>query len=170
MAQSKTIMQRFWEKVDKTPGHGPNGECWLWTGCVSANYGMFHLVGADSKQCVIGSHRFSYAYHVGGIPVGLDVLHSCDIPSCVNPAHLRVGTHKENIIECFSKWRHPIKRGEDVPYSKLTEEQVFQIRREWKMGMTTGALSAKYGMSRRALWAAAVGKTWRHLPFPPFTS
>lgn len=82
-----SIAGRFLAKVV------PSGSCWLWT--ASANfrgYGWFRVDGKTVK-----SHRMSWAIHHGPIPRGLYVLHSCDTPACVNPAHLRLGTHQDNM-------------------------------------------------------------------------
>lgn len=96
-------MERFWTKVDKTPGFGPRGDCWLWTaGVGSTGYGQFGLGGRMVK-----SHRVAYELEVGPIPTGMYVLHSCDEKRCVNPAHLRIGTQQENIHDMDSRGRRP---------------------------------------------------------------
>lgn len=69
------------------------GSCWLWTrGTTGAGYGRFTIGSVDFY-----AHRASYEAHVGPIPEGMFVLHSCDTPACVNPAHLRVGSARENV-------------------------------------------------------------------------
>lgn len=94
---AKTTEERFWEKVDKT------GECWPWTACIERNgYGSFH-VGGRRKW----AHRVSYELNVGPIPSGEYVLHSCDNRRCVNPAHLRVGTHADNMRDMVDRGRAP---------------------------------------------------------------
>lgn len=98
MDDIEEIEIRFWEKVDC---RGPD-ECWPWLGCVDRDgYGRLRLNGRP-----IGAHRISYALARGGaMPKGLSVLHSCDTPACVNPAHLRAGTQKENMAERDAKGR-----------------------------------------------------------------
>lgn len=94
------VEQRFWEKVDR---RGPN-DCWLWTGCKHGHgYGSFNnRVGPKA------AHRFSYQLHNGPIPDGMCVLHNCpdgDNPTCVNPAHLWLGTQADNIADMQKKGR-----------------------------------------------------------------
>lgn len=78
-------------------------DCWHF--CGSRNqFGYGRLTVGGRMQVV---HRLSYELFKGPIPDGLFVLHSCDNPSCINPDHLRVGTKRENSLECFRKGRHP---------------------------------------------------------------
>jgi hypothetical protein len=90
------IETRFWSKVRKAG----NDECWFWTGRIDRyGYGKFRL---KSKEH--GSHRISL--QLSGIDVeGFFVLHQCDNPLCVNPNHLKAGTHKENMAEMKAKGR-----------------------------------------------------------------
>ncbi len=82
---------RFWPKVDKAPGHGPYGTCWLWIGA-SDEYGSFR-VGTRN----LGAHRVAYELLVEPIGDGLHVDHLCMNKLCVNPAHLEPVTHAENV-------------------------------------------------------------------------
>lgn len=90
---------RFWRNVDRRSG----SECWPWTGSIgSGGYGAFSIRG---KQ--LTASRRAYELTFGAIPEGLFVLHSCDNRPCCNPAHLRVGTHTDNMRDMVSRdrWR-----------------------------------------------------------------
>ena len=83
----------------------PNG-CWIWKGAPSAKMGYGQAsFGPRGARTVIYAHRLSWLVNYGPIPAGLDVLHKCDRPLCVNPSHLFLGTHGDNIRDCVSKGR-----------------------------------------------------------------
>lgn len=87
----------FWRKVDK------GGSCWNWTGGTNGKYGCFGIVDR-----VVYAHRHSYELANGPIPGGLFVCHNCpdgDNPFCVNPAHLFLGTHQQNMDDMIAKGR-----------------------------------------------------------------
>ena len=100
-------LTRFMQKVDATGG--PDA-CHLWTGQMwgsKRKYGAFYFEGRT-----VGAHRWAYENHTGEkIPEGMEILHQCDNPPCVNPRHLRVGTHLENMREVRERGNGPKPRG-----------------------------------------------------------
>lgn len=137
---------------------GKSDECWLWQGARSGEYGGGWYNGKKE-----GAHRVSYMLFVGEIPEGLDVLHSCDTPLCVNPKHLSAGTHQKNIQESFDKGRRKILRGEQIGVSKLTADKVIQIWKLRNSGLTRRQIAEQFGVSSVTVTHIASGKTWRHV-------
>ena len=91
-----TMEEKFWRKVDKTP------TCWLWTSLLQhRGYGIFFVSGFGYIQ----AHRYSWEMASGPIPEGLFVCHTCDVPKCVRPGHLFLGTPKDNMDDMWKKGR-----------------------------------------------------------------
>jgi HNH endonuclease len=99
-----TVVQRFWSCVDKTD------TCWLWTGTTRDTFGYGAL---SVNSAFIMAHRLSYELHVGPIPNGLFVLHRCDVPPCVRPDHLFLGTQLDNIRDMIQKNRQHYAQGDN---------------------------------------------------------
>jgi hypothetical protein len=90
--------ERFWAKVDRT------GDCWVWlAGKGRGGYGRLSRAGLSPQYRLAHRHSWELAY--GPIPDGLHVCHRCDNPPCVNPAHLFLGTDKDNLDDMRSKGR-----------------------------------------------------------------
>lgn len=153
----KPVLDRFEEKFIPEPNSG----CWLWIGAADARgYGNFWHCGQLQK-----AHRVSWEIATGGAAGGLMVLHRCDVPCCVNPGHLFLGTALDNMQDMYGKGRSRHVRGERVARAKLTASAVAEIK-----GCRLGDLSerrrlaAKYGVSEGAIEDIRDGKTWRHIP------
>jgi hypothetical protein len=137
---------RFWACVDK---NGPLiseilGHCWFWTGC--RNRRGYGSLWVDGKNIL--AHRFSYLLNRGSIPDTMSVLHKCDHPPCVNPAHLWLGTHQDNMRDMRSKGRYPQQLNNRK--SKLLDTQVMDILRTCIPGdpeYGQRALARKYGVN-----------------------
>lgn len=139
-----------------------NGGCWLWPGCeVAVGYRAMQFEGKQRP-----AHRVSWIAHNGPIPDGLYVCHKCDVRACVNPDHLFLGTHSDNMRDMFAKGRGR---------QKLTPAQVSEIRaaydptpsRRGRINPNSKAQIAKrYGVSRFAVADIIKGKRWGHLLNP----
>lgn len=163
-------MLRFWSKASK--GDKPDA-CWIWTAGKDAHgYGLFSVwrEGRGSKN--ERAHRYVYSVLIGPIPEGLAILHSCDNPACVNVAHLRPGTLKENSEDMIARrrhfaWTHPetMSRGEGSPLAKMTDAKVVEMR---KMRRDTHAsykdLGKMFGVSNAAAMLICRGESWAHVP------
>ena len=153
----RPIEDRFWAKVDR---RGPD-ECWLWTAStITGGYGQIGRGRAGAGNEL--AHRLSYAINVGPIPEGLVVMHSCDNKLCVNPAHLSVGTQKENVADMDAKGRgrRVGLRGTDSPSSKLTWTKVRRIRNAYERGALQVDLAEKFGVGQPCISSIVRGATW----------
>ena len=121
--------------------------CMLWIGSKrDRGYGMFEYL----PQKNIRAHRFSYELHYGDFPKELFVCHKCDNPSCVAPEHLFLGTHQENMNDMSRKKRGNI--GERHGLSKLTNDQVIEIKIKIKNGDKNVKLAKEYKVSRMTIY------------------
>lgn len=113
--------ERFWKNVDVRN----NNECWNWNALRNPEgYGRFGLQYKNWR-----AHRLSWMLaNNKEIPEGMCILHKCDNPSCVNPAHLWLGTDNDNVQDAYNKGRKN-DRGENSARSKLTREQVVIIKK-----------------------------------------
>lgn len=152
-----TLEGRFWKKVNK---RGPR-ECWEWTACRNRKgYGLINILGSSQL-----AHRVSFSLLVGEIPGSRLVCHTCDNPSCVNPCHLFLGTHKSNMDDKMAKGRHKCPRGSRHSSAKLTESKVLHIRREYSGGgVSMASLAKKFQVSAAAVEFIIQRRTWRHVP------
>ena len=146
---------RFWHKVSL----GSETECWLWLGTKPAfGHGQFVSGGR-----VVYAHRHSWELRHGAVPVGKCVLHKCDVPACVNPSHLFLGTREDNMADMWAKRRgsNPPRRiGSSHHASKLTEDDVRAIRSSTKTKMQ---LAEHYGVARRTISHIINRNIWTHV-------
>lgn len=149
---SQSGIERWVDKVLVKDG------CWEWTGSRSRGYGQMKLNGRIQR-----AHRAAYAFFVGEIPASLFVLHHCDNPSCVKPSHLFLGTQADNMQDAVRKGRRAVNAGENNPASKLTWEDVREIRAV-RGRMTHREIAGAHGVSPAAVSAILSGRKWRVAP------
>lgn len=140
--------EKFWKKVTKTDG------CWIISGCPSRFGYKIHSRNA--------AHRWAYYLTFGVIPDGMYVLHKCDNPPCVNPDHLFLGTFQDNMDDMKKKGRKAILCGEFQPGSKLTWDQVCEIRRLRASGVRSIEIGAMFGVHPNIVWRIHARRLWKH--------
>jgi hypothetical protein len=132
--------------------------CVEWTGAKAHGYGKITV-----KNKSYSTHRLAYLMAKGSIPKGLFVCHSCDNRACVNPEHLWLGTHTDNMRDAISKGRK-LYKGEDNPDSRLTEEQVLEIRKSYEFReVTQKELAKRFNVSRSTIQYILYRKGWKHI-------
>jgi hypothetical protein len=141
---------QFWNHVQKTDG------CWLWTGAINGRgYGTF-----SANQRVQNASRVSWLLRHGTIPKDASVCHTCDVPTCVNPDHLFIGTHKDNMQDAAIKGRFGSRAGMANAHSKLTDDDVRQIRASAKRHTE---IASEFGICIASVSFIRTRKTWKHI-------
>lgn len=133
----------FWPYVRKLD------ECWQWVGEIT-KYGYARHRYAPIKRM----NRYSYTLHLGNIPEGIHVCHTCDNRYCVNPSHLFLGTNKINMMDKAIKCRSK---------SKLTRDQVLEIKEKIKCGESLASIGRFYGVNRTAIQKIKNRTNWAHV-------
>lgn len=152
----------FWDKVDKT---SDAKGCWIWSGYRQKfGYGWIYR-GDGLKSRGVLAHRYAWQLLVGPVPEGKFVLHHCDNPPCVNPAHLYVGSCQENSSDMAIRGRST--RGERSWSAKLTEMQVIEIlKRKPKKHSEISAYAERYGVKPCTIRDIVARKIWKHVMLP----
>ena len=160
-ARKRGRQPRNWtavEHIEKYSIPEPNSGCWLWLG---------HTDGFGYGKTMFGkrtyrAHRLSWEAHRGHPPGDRFVCHKCDVPACVNPDHLWLGTHDDNMRDMRAKGRHPFtdQRGEANPFSRLTEDIVRRVR---AASGTCPDIAIRFGLNKWTVHDVRARRTWRHI-------
>jgi hypothetical protein len=141
-------------------------DCWLWKN-TSRRYG--NIASGCAGLGILQAHRASYLVHIGPIPNGLNVLHSCDNTLCINPKHLFLGTQADNVDDMIHKGRQSFggdrpKFGEDNPVALLTTNEVIEIKKLLAEGkLMVKEIATMFKVSRQAITNIKTGRRWSHI-------
>jgi hypothetical protein len=152
----KTTSELFWLKVDKSAG--PDA-CWPWLG--TRHYRGYGKFGNRRSAHENFAHRYAYADTHGEIGQGIEIRHNCDNPPCCNPAHLLPGTHLENMRDMVERKRLPDRRGELGYTTRLTVDQVVEIRQRAANGELYASIDFK--IARVTVSAIKRRRLWKHV-------
>ena len=135
----------------------PNSGCWLWLGATnSRGYGGLRIDGRTYS-----AHRASYEiYHRCKLDRSISVCHRCDNPACVNPDHLFLASHQDNMIDRGVKGRSRGPIGEANPNTRITAQQAAAIKSDTR---PLRKIADEYGLSISGVHGIRSGATWKHL-------
>lgn len=158
--QRLSEVDRFWSCVQKSDG------CWLWLAHVNDfGYGSMSVARGSGRRS-IRAHRLSWEYaHGAPPPDDLCVLHKCDVPSCVRPDHLMLGTRADNTRDMMVKRRHRLRilKGEAHGCHKLTTSEVMQVVTLHRQGHTGRDIAKRFAVSTTTVHGICRGRIWRHV-------
>lgn len=153
----ETRGRRFWRHVVRRPSG-----CWEWIGGLNLQgYGAFSE-GPKGNQIQLRAHRVAWEIaHGKRPPDDLVVCHHCDNRKCVNPAHLFIGTDRDNAMDCYKKMRHC--RGNKHHAAKLNPDAVRDIRRRYSSGEFCKDIAPDFGVQPGCIFKVATRRLWRHV-------
>jgi hypothetical protein len=146
-----TLRERFEKKIMPEPNTG----CWLWTAALRNGYGV---IGTGNGREIEYAHRLSYEFYKGPVN-GMHVRHQCHLPCCVNPDHLLLGTHKQNMEDREQAGRGAVPglKGSDHAMSKLTEDQALEIFHSKEKGAD---LARRFNVTPTTVCDIRNGRSW----------
>lgn len=148
-----TVESRFMARVE----FDPFGGCWLWTGGGQVDEGRYGVARLNHR--LHPANRVSWMIFRGPIPEGLLACHKCDVPACVNPQHLFLGTHSDNALDSVRKGRRAHLKPRP-PSQKLEPHQAAQIAIDLALGTPPLTLAERFGVSEKTVTYILQGRTW----------
>jgi hypothetical protein len=136
---------RFMSYVEKTDS------CWIWKGTIKRG-GYGKLCFKENKSAI--ASRVAYELFNGPIQDGMYICHLCDVPSCVNPDHLWVGSHMENTLDMIEKERQ---------HSKLLSMDIIELRRLWQQGASNASLCERFNITSGTVSSIIHRRIWKHV-------
>ena len=141
MTMPSPLSERFWSKVDRRSAD----ECWPWLGSKAAS-GHGKILYRSGVNSTTNAHRVSWELHHGPIPAGMYVLHDCDNGWCVNPSHLHLGTHRDNMREAGN--RGLLARR---PPTRVLEIDANEVRARYAAGESQQAIANDLGIGQTSV-------------------
>lgn len=156
---NKKDIERFLSHTSKS------GECVIWGKSKNKKgYGYFSITVKKGIKKNVFAHRFSYVINNGVIPADNIIMHTCDNSSCVNPAHLKLGTIHDNNIDRDIKGRHVALKGVFHGMSKLKDEDVIKIRGMYSSGeYSQRRLANLFKVNQRLIFNIIHKINWSHI-------
>ena len=152
IGEMKGLKIRFEKKVIPVTESG----CWLWQGATDyCGYGRISVAGINAT-----AHRISWILYNGPIAEGMCVCHICDVQPCVNPFHLFLGSHQDNMADRGKKNRSARLTGIRHGMCKLTEKEVIEIYIDQRH---RAEIASDYNVTKEAITAIKSGRNWKHL-------
>lgn len=150
----RPLLERFEAKVSPEPTSG----CWLWTAYLMPNgYGLIGRGG--SGEGMEYAHRAAWMLYRGPVPAGRFVCHRCDNRACVNPDHLFLGTHADNMRDMSSKRRSAV--GSRNGQARLSPQSASEARRMKSSGIPQAQIARALGVSPMTISRLVRGQSWR---------
>jgi hypothetical protein len=148
-------IERFWSHVDNSGG--PDA-CWPWV--LSLHWRGYGQVGtcANGKTKMYRTHRVAWIVTNGEVPDGLLVCHTCHNRKCCNPAHLSIGTPKQNTADMMALGRH------NRPHAVFSDDDIREIRRRSAAGEMGKTIAADYGVTGGCISTIIRRMSYRHVP------
>lgn len=161
---NETPPREFWTprriaKFESKIATEPMCGCWLWLG----DFNQYGRIQVDRTNWL--AHRAAWTIYRCDIPRRMYVLHRCDTPACVNPAHLFLGTNDDNVADRVMKGRtkYVTRHGDAHPLRKLSSSDVIAIRMRHQNGERGCDLSAEYGVRKSTISDIVNNKMWRSI-------